>query len=154
MANYKVYEKAKKIVADVAELTDKELRAVNNYQVLGYKLVGKKEKDETKETAKRVNTDYIVNVYLKDDEEAKEEFSKNKGVKALQWFKETYPKDVKEYNKIVDIVEKALGKKDKPTTIEEMYKAYNKKATDEKKDKIQTKEEYIRCYYWNKIFTR
>ena len=164
MANYVVYEKSKKILAEVAELTEKELKAVMNYQALGYKLVGKKEKDETKETAKRVNAEYVKK-YLEKDKTALDTFTKKKGVEALQWFKANYPTDIEEYKKVEEAVEKALNEKAKATTIDDMYKAYYAKPikdendeviTDENKikEKKQKKEEYIRCYYWNKIFTR
>ena len=143
-SNYEV--KDNKIFVNIDKISEKEMKKVKKYISLGYKLVEVKE-----EKAKRINKDYVLNVYFKDNQEGKDEYNTRKGIKALQWFKETYPKEVKEYEDIKKKVIKVAPK------IEENYKKYLEKTIKDNKGNIkeerQSIEEYIRCYYWNKVFS-
>lgn len=122
MANYKVIGKSKKIIADIAALTEAELSAVKNYMALGYELEEKKEKKAPKEafTAKAIQA-YLEEkgtkeqqkaywdlfnkpVYKKDkngnktDEVVKlknGEVKKQGHVACISWFKDTF----KDYGK-------------------------------------------------------
>lgn len=171
MANYRV--EGKKVIAKVAKLTDNEMKAVQKYLALGFTL----EEEKAKEPVERLNDTYIKK-YLANDEKglAKYEEIKNEDViddngdvvyhiinkgkenqrngekmkntmGAFQWFKENYPEEVE------DIAGQIAKKK---IDIDKMYNEYVAKKKKDKNGNIiedrQSKDVYIRCYYWNHIF--
>lgn len=175
MAGYEV--KKNSIYADMSKATKEDIKAIKNYRELGYKFVDITNK-EKKKKVERINPQWVLENYknleeefiAKKNEEAKDENGnvkyhiKKDGTKgaaytlgaigALQWFKSTYPEDVKEIKVLVDnAIKKAHeGKeKDKVKDLETSYKVYKEKCKKDKKE-CQSIEEYIRCYYWNKVF--
>lgn len=154
MANYNVISKSKKIVANIAALTETELAAVRNYMALGYTLEEKKEKKAPKEafTAAAIQAWLKGNATPKQQEEYQKLFdapvyekdadgNKTNEVKKLKdgtvkkqghvacisWFKETFP----EYPSAEDeAAAKAANK-----AAEEKKKADKEAAKKAKKEK-------------------
>ena len=72
-ANYTV--EGNKVIANIAELTEKELTAVKNYMALGYTL-------EEKKVAKKTKSIDEMREELKDDKETLEKFNAAYATKA------------------------------------------------------------------------
>ena len=118
MANYHVNQKKKVVYAKVALLTEMELKAVSNYQALGYELKEPKEKKEVKnekftkkyidkfleknaseiqkEEFKKIVNDVVIDKETKQPKLKKDNTPRVKGyVAAYKWLKDTFPKEFK-----------------------------------------------------------
>jgi len=168
MKHYSVDSQNKQIVAAIRLLTDKEMAEVQRYQAFGYTVIDGKPVVAPK--AKRLDDDFIRN-YLGDDKDAVEAYeaamkkpaldddgnvkmtkaTKKKPAKVMEqgfnagrnWFATTYPKSQDKLDELT---------KDKKEAIEKAWKAY----ADKNKGNAEalTHEQYIRFYYWTKIFTK
>lgn len=174
MANYEI--KKETIYANMTKLNSADIKAIKNYKLLGYKLVDITNKEEGKKTA-RISPEWVLENYkeletkfnAKKDEKAIDENGNVKyhikkdgtngmpytlgAIGALQWFKSNYPENIEEIKELVDSEIKKVhknNKKDKVKDLKTAYAEYEKKNKDNKNK--QTMEQYVRCYYWNKIF--
>ena len=177
MANYEI--KKETIYADMAKLNSEDIKAIKNYKLLGYKLVAITNKEEKKIV--RINPEYIETNYpeqYKEFVKIKEQVKKdengnikyhiiNKGkenerkgepyklgaIGALQWFKSNYPENIEEIKELVDCEIKRVHKNNKKDKVKDLKTAYNEYVKKNKdNENKQTMEQYVRCYYWNKIF--
>lgn len=155
--NHYIIDEAKKtIYADILALTEKETKTLEKFNRLGYEIVNKENKEKN---IQRLNDAYITE-YLKEfdadavkmykGEKIKQTISKgktrDKGFNAgRNWFARTYPKeDIKEIkDKIV-----SAGLND---TMNDTYKKYKE---DKKTNEKMSEEQYIRYFYWTKVFDR
>lgn len=107
MAHYTIDDKKKTVTADIEKLTDKELKIVQKYTVLGYGLVTmeKEEKEPVFTNANIVKflTEKKTKAELKTFEDKKAEKNKKgkkKGfINAQRWFRSEYKDEFLEYMK-------------------------------------------------------
>lgn len=154
MKNYKHYtvdNENKIIIADIIHLTEEEIKEVQRHQLFGYMVTAKEKK---KSSVQRLNDEYICD-FLKDDAEGlksyiakKAENGKKGFIAARNWFATTYPKKIEELD--ISSEQRAAI----PAKYEAYKKAFEKSAKKKKGETAYTEEQYMRYYYWTKIFTR
>lgn len=174
MANYEI--KKETIYANMTKLNSADIKAIKNYRLLGYKLVDITNKEEETKIV-RISPEWVLENYkeletkfkAKKNEEAKDENGnvkyhiKKDGTKgkpytlgaigALQWFKSNYPEDIEEIKELVDYEIKRVHKNKKADKVKDLKTAYDEYVKKNKdNENKQTMEQYVRCYYWNKIF--
>ena len=151
MKHYTIDDKNKVIYANILNLTDKEMEEVKRFQMFGYTVTGKPKKESS---VQRLNDEYICD-FLKDDAEGLKSYTAKKAengkkgfIAARNWFATTYPKKIEE----LDISSEQRAAM--PTKYEAYKKAFEKSAKKKKGETAYTEEQYMRYYYWTKIFTR
>lgn len=155
------------ILADVEKLTEKELSVLGKYIALGYTVKANAviERDSL--------TEEDILSYLGEDEKAVQtyrnacnELTINKNGEeqtrgfnnGLFWFEKTYPLNLDEAN---EEIKKAKKEKDLAKSYAEYKKGKGKEKAKAKKNGEDetlivelTEEEYIRYFYWKKVWTR
>lgn len=162
------------VYADIAKLTDDEVKEVKRFQDFGFKLEytvhhkheAKKNKPEKSEK-KKLKQEYILEYLemndvagVKEYEEKRDEIAvdkegkekttstgkpRKKGFNAGKyWFTRKYPVDVAVAKN--EIESAGLTKE-----LNEDYKKYKESKSEEKEEKdVLNQEEYTRTFYWNK----
>ena len=153
MKHYTADNENKVIYANILNLTDKEIEEIKRYQMFGYTVTGKG-KPKKESSVQRLNDKYICD-FLKDDPEGFKSYTAKKAengkkgfIAARNWFATTYPKKIEE----LDISSEQRAAM--PAKYEAYKKAFEKSAKKKKGETAYTEEQYMRYYYWTKIFTR
>lgn len=168
--HYKRDDNTKIITANILKLTEKERAEIAQYEMYGYTVVNGavKPSNEKKEGGvKRLDNAYIIE-YLKDDKKALDTYTKKKNEEKLdenkkpkltstgkpvkkgftygrEWFMNNYPTDI-------SIAEQKINEAGQQKDFEDTYNAYVRKNVEN--NSVRSKEEYIRRYYWTKVFVR
>lgn len=168
--HYKFDHDTKTIIANILKLTEKEEAEIKKYEKYGYTVVNGavNPTNEKKEgNVKRLDNAYILE-YLKDDKKALDTYTKKKNEEKVdenkkpkltstgkvvkkgftygrEWFMNTYPTDI-------SIVEQKINEAGRQKDFEDTYNAYVRKNIENNNSK--SKDEYIRRYYWTKVFVR
>ena len=159
--HYRVDNEAKKVIANIEKLTEEEFLIIEKYKRLGYTVDNGKVGVEPKPDAPKRLTDEYIREYLKDNEEALNNYQaaidelayeadgktvkttskgkpRKKGFNAgRNYFARTFPENLKElsYTK----------------TQEKAFKSAWEKYSKGKNAEMN-ESEYKRYYYWTKIF--
>ena len=168
--HYKTDKNTKIITANILKLTEKEEADIAKLVKYGYTVVDgavKPTNEKNESSVKRLDNAYIIE-YLKDDKKALDTYTKKKNEEKLdenkkpkltstgkpvkkgftygrEWFMNTYPTDI-------SIVEQKINEAGRQKDFEDTYNAYVRKNIENNNSK--SKDEYIRRYYWKKVFVR
>lgn len=152
--HYWVDDEAQIVYAVIRELTAEEDATVERFKKYGYTIVnGRKPKDEKKKVA-RLDEPTIKGMLTAEEYETFKANKKNEGFqKAKTIFMETYPKNIDDAKKKIA----EAGATEKMEKALEKYEADTAKMVEnghEKAGERKTADQYIRWYYWTKIFVR
>lgn len=162
--HYKIDEAKKVIFADILALTEKEEKEIAKYQKYGFSVEPMTKKAEK---VVRLDEEYILEYLAKDkealdafagkknetatDEDGKKKYTetgkeRKKGYNnALHWFARTYPQDIADIKKEIQVAGKA----------DELVKAFKKYVKDNAETTgIMNEEEYTRYFYWTRVFVK
>lgn len=168
--HYRTDDNTKTITANIIKLTEKEEADIEKFKKQGYTVVNgavKPSNEEKEGSVKRLDNAYIIE-YLKDDKKALDTYTKKKNEEKLdenkkpkltstgkpvkkgftygrEWFMNNYPTDI-------SIAEQKINEAGQQKDFEDTYNAYVRKNVEN--NNVRSKEEYIRRYYWTKVFVR